>query len=138
VTAEHAVDCDALSALGLAQVDGDAALVARDAAVPRRRAVLVELAPDAQRVARRRLDLDDVGAEVAQDLAAEGAGDELSAVVKVSASHVAAATAPDAQLQHAHAGERSLGRRPLLLLLSRRCSRGKTAQRSGRWGVEPL
>ena len=64
-------------ALGAAQVERDRALVAALHLPPHRGAVLHE-APVAQRVAGARgLDLDDVGAEVAERLAGEGAGDQL-------------------------------------------------------------
>src|SRR5690606_20443589 len=62
----------------LAQVKGERMLVARLHMPPERGAVL-ELAPFAQRIAgARRLDLDHLGTELAQQLAGEGAGDQLT------------------------------------------------------------
>jgi hypothetical protein len=62
----------------LPQVQCDRALVARLHLPPDRRAVL-DQPPVAQRIARaRRLDLDHVGAEVAERLAGKGAGDQLA------------------------------------------------------------
>ena len=64
-------------AVGLAQVERDRLLVARDDRPPQRLAVRLLAAPDAHRVAlARRLDLDDLGAEVAEQLAAERAGQQ--------------------------------------------------------------
>ena len=69
--------CDVL-ALGAAQVERDRALVARLHLPPDGGAVL-DQAPVAQRVAGAgRLDLDDVGAEFAERLAGERAGDQLA------------------------------------------------------------
>ena len=63
-------------AVRLPQVDGDRSLVARLHVPPQRRAVL-HVAPIAQRVAGAgRLELDDVGAELGQDLGAERACDQ--------------------------------------------------------------
>src|SRR5690606_1415504 len=65
-------------AFGGLEVQRHRALVARLHVPPQRGAVL-ELAPLAQRVADlRRLDLDHLGAEFAEQLAGEGAGDQLA------------------------------------------------------------
>ncbi|MNI28339.1 hypothetical protein D3C73_821120 [compost metagenome] len=65
-----------LLALGRAQVDGDREFVARDDPPPGRN---LALAPVAHGIADAgRLQLDHFGAHVAQQLAAEGAGDELA------------------------------------------------------------
>ena len=60
-------------AFGLAQVERDRFLVAGDDRPPQRLAVRLLATPDPHRVAlARRLDLDHFGAEVAEQLAAEG------------------------------------------------------------------
>ena len=70
---------DELLALRGAQVDGDAALVPRGDAPPQRVTAHVGVPPLAQHVALAgRLDLDHLGAEVAEELPAEGARDDLS------------------------------------------------------------
>ena len=77
--------------LVLPQIDGDALLVAAEAVPPERDAVL-HAAPGAHGIARAgRLDLDDLGPEVAEDRAREGTGHEL------------------AQLEHADPVERPSG-----------------------------
>ena len=66
-------------ALGLAQIEGQRLLVAGDHVPPQRFAALVGLAPLAHGVALARwLDLDHLGAEVGQYLAAGGPGDQLA------------------------------------------------------------
>ncbi len=81
-----------LLAARLAQVERDGALVAREHRPPERVVVVAQAPPLAHRVAaRRRLDLDDVGAEVAEQRADERAGQEL------------------AELDRAQAGERPAG-----------------------------
>ena len=65
-------------ALGLAQVERDAALVAGEDRPPQAVVVVAQAAPVAHRVAdARRLDLDHVGAEVAEQRAGERAGEQL-------------------------------------------------------------
>src|SRR5690606_28850045 len=61
-----------LAAARLAQVQRDAALVARDAAPPVRGAALVERAPGPDGIALGRLDLDDLGPEVREQGAGPG------------------------------------------------------------------
>ena len=73
---------------GVAEVQHDGALVAR-IGLPMQ--FLAAVAPVAQRVARRRLDLDDVGAEIGELKRQHVAGDE------------------PRQIEHAHAGERPGG-----------------------------
>src|SRR5688572_13908483 len=78
-----------LLAFGPAQIAGHRLLVAR-LHVPPQRGAVAQLAPLAQRIAlARRLDLDHLGAEVAQRLGAERPGDQA------------------AELHHPHARERS-------------------------------
>ena len=75
----HDEVADELLALGSPQVDGDAALVPRRDAPPQGVAGAVGRAPLPQHVAGAgRLDLDDLGTEVAEQLPAEGAGDDLA------------------------------------------------------------
>ena len=59
------------------QIERDAALVAREAAPPKAGAVF-ELTPAAQRIPAQRLDLDYVGAEVAEQAAGERASEQLT------------------------------------------------------------
>src|SRR5262249_46497358 len=66
-----------LLSLGQPQVGSHRLLVAV-LHVPPQRGALVELAPLAQGIAAGRLDLDHLGAEIGEELAGEGAGDELS------------------------------------------------------------
>ena len=65
-----------LLAFGSAQIDGHRFLVAVLHIPPQRRA-LVELAPFAQGIAIRRLDLDHLGAELGEELSGKGARNEL-------------------------------------------------------------
>ena len=70
---------DELLAVGGPEVDGDAALVAGRDRPPQRVAAPLGVAPLAQHVALAgRLDLDDLRAEVAEHLRAEGTRDHLS------------------------------------------------------------
>src|SRR5262249_39848471 len=78
------------AALGPSEVDRDHALVARERRPPEAAAV-EELAPLPHRIAGLgALDLDDLGAEVTEQLAGEGTGDEA------------------AELEHPHAVERAV------------------------------
>ena len=61
----------------LAQIERDALLVARHEGPPKGGFLFAMASPDAQRVALvRRLDLDDVGAHIAEDLAAKRPGQQ--------------------------------------------------------------
>src|SRR5690606_19153897 len=76
VALEHERAHDRLP-LGLSQIDRDAALVAAERAPPEAR-VAVEMTPAPEGIAAERLDLDHLGAEVAEDHRGEGTGGELA------------------------------------------------------------